>query len=72
MDQQSRAYIAGKYKNPVSGLACCGETRIQWGDAQEDVSEPAASGEVMQQAGAGVPPARPPAASVYPAIWTTS
>ena len=44
MDQQSRAYIAVKYKNPVSGLACCGETRIQWGDAQEDVSEPAASG----------------------------
>jgi len=46
MDQESRAYIAGKYKNPVSGLACCGETRVKWGqeDHDPDFTEPGDSG----------------------------
>ena len=32
MDAKSRKYISEKYKNPVSGLCCCGETKINWGD----------------------------------------
>ena len=30
MDAKSRKYISEKYKNPVSGLCCCGETKINW------------------------------------------
>lgn len=30
MDAKSRGYISGKYKNPLSGLSCCGETKINW------------------------------------------
>jgi len=32
MDAKSRKYISEKYKNPASGLCCCGETKISWGD----------------------------------------
>jgi hypothetical protein len=32
MDAKSRKYISEKYKNPASGLCCCGETKINWGD----------------------------------------
>jgi hypothetical protein len=31
MDSQSRGYISGKYKNPITGLSCCGETDVKWG-----------------------------------------
>ena len=30
MDAKSRKYISEKYKNPASGLCCCGETKINW------------------------------------------
>ena len=32
MDAKSRKYISEKYQNPASGLCCCGETKINWGD----------------------------------------
>lgn len=36
MDQKSRAYVAGKYKNPISGLSCGGETEVKWGIDNQD------------------------------------
>jgi len=36
MDSQSRGYISGKYKNPITGLSCCGETEVKWGIDNQD------------------------------------
>lgn len=55
MDAQSRGYISGKYKNTVSGLSCCGETRVKWGqeDQDPDITESGESGilEQLEQLG---------------------